>query len=628
MCGIVGIAALGAAPQPRPEQIAKMCRTLIHRGPDDEGVSVRDGVGLGNRRLTVIDPSGGRQPMENESGSVRVVQNGEIYNFRELRRELQLRGHSFRTDSDTEVIVRAYEEYGLDFPSYLNGMFAIALHDAKQRRLVLVRDHLGIKPLYYSLVAGQHLLWGSEIKALLAAGLQPPSLDVDALGQFLSWEYVPGRQTLLQNTHKLLPAEMLVADLTTGAMRRQSYWEIPEPDRTRQLSPADWEQCIDETITRCVQRQLVSDVPLGAFLSGGVDSSLVVSAMGPTKAFSIGFDDPSYNELAYAKQVADHLGVEQISRQVRPDVGSLFDTLMKSLDDPIGDSSIFPTFLISCLAREQVTVALSGDGGDELFGGYETYLAEKYAYWYQYLPQVARAKWFPSLTARLPPSATKKGPVNKLKRFVEGASHPEQIGHARWRMFASDALKQSLFTPAAASKLITPTGAHIQDLLAQAKDRPGLDKSLYVDVKSYLSDNCLVKVDRMSMATSLEVRVPLLDKELVELAFQIPPNLKVAGGNSKAILKRVAARHVPRSCVYRPKEGFSIPLKHWLGHEFRPIVEHYLAPGRIAGEGLFEFTTIDSLKQAHFAGQANHSHVLWSLIVFEAWKERWLDGVG
>lgn len=602
-----------------------MCSVLEHRGPDDQGIDIRDGVALGNRRLAVIDIAGGRQPVANESKTIRTIQNGEIYNFRELRRYLEGFGHQFRTNCDTEVIVHAYERFGLDFVLHLNGMFAIALHDGKKQKVILARDHLGIKPLYYSWVKNQYLIWGSEVKALLASGLLSPELDVDSLGQFLSWEYVPGCRTLMRNVHELQPAEMLVVDLPSATSEKRFYWDIPVPSKKTGIEPIEWEQRIDDKIQQCVRRQLVSDVPLGAFLSGGVDSSLVVAAMGSAKVFSIGFDDASYNELAYARRVADHLGAEQVSEILRPDVASLFETLIDYLDDPIGDFSVFPTYLISKIAREHVTVALSGDGGDELFGGYETYLAQKYAYWYQYLPDALRLKWLPALSSRLMPSPRKKGATNKFQRFIEGAAYPNALNHARWRIFASDQLKQELFTAEAAEQLVTPTGAHIESLFARANDRPSLDQSLYVDVKSYLSDNCLVKVDRMSMAVSLEVRVPLLDKDLVELAFEVPHQLKINGGNTKAILKRVAARHVPHDCAYRPKEGFSIPMKHWLRNEFLSIMEHYLAPRRIAEAGLFRFSTIEKLKREHLKGRANHSHVLWSLISFEAWKERWLN---
>jgi len=626
MCGIVGIAAYRGAPLPPGPVLEEMCHSLHHRGPDGQTLHIENGVALGNTRLAVIDIKGGQQPLFNESGTVRTVLNGEIYNFQELRYSLQKAGHVFRTRSDTEVVVHAYEQYGLDFVNNLNGMFSLALHDSEKQTLVLVRDHLGIKPLYYCEVDDRYLIWGSEIKSLLASRLLAPRLDLDALGQFLSWEYVPGRQTLFAGIRQLAPAERVVINLSDSTISTQTYWDIPDAITQTSLSARDWEEVVEAKIVESVKKQMVSDVPLGAFLSGGVDSSLVVAAMGDASTFSLGFEDASYNELHFASRVASHLGVRQHQEIVHSDVVELFDKLMFHLDDPIGDFSIFPTFLISKMARQHVTVALSGDGGDELFGGYENYLAERYAHWYQYLPAAIRKHFFPMLSNRIRPTELKKGATNKIKRFIEGAALPESLGHCRWRLFASDLLKDSLFTADARRELVTPTDDHIRALHARAADLPEQDRSLYVDVRSYLSDNCLVKVDRMSMANSLEVRVPLLDKNLVTLAFEVPPNLKVRGRETKWLLKRIAARHLPRDCVYRPKEGFSIPMKHWLGERFRPLLEDLLSPARIRGGGIFESSTIEQLKKEHLSGQANHSHILWSLMVYHAWEKRWLTG--
>lgn len=626
MCGITGIVAFGGAPLPPDAVLQAMCRTLDHRGPDDLSLDSKDGVALGNTRLAVIDVAGGRQPLFNETGSVRTVLNGEIYNFRELRRSLQNAGHVFRTACDTEVIVHAYEEYGLEFINELNGIFALALHDTQRQQVVLARDHMGVKPLYYATVDNKYVVWGSEIKALLASRLVSPQLDVDALGQFLSWEYVPGQQTLFNGIRQLAPAEAIVIDLKSSTSSTRKYWDILGAVTQRSRSAQEWEEEIGAKITASVQGQMISDVPLGAFLSGGIDSSLVVASMGDASTFSIGFDDPSYNELGYASRIAKHLGVRQSKEIIRSNVADLFDTLIYHLDDPIGDFSVFPTYLISKMAREHVTVALSGDGGDELFGGYETYVAQRYAHWYQYLPKPFTRGMLPALANRIPPARQKKGAINKLKRFIEGAALPESMNHARWRIFASDTLKGELFTPSAHAKLKTPTGQHIHDLFAKAAAMPELNRSLYVDTQSYLTDNCLLKVDRMSMANSLEVRVPLLDKELVEMAFDVPPNLKIRGAETKWLLKRIASRQLPKECIYRRKEGFSIPMKHWLGTRFRPILEEYLNPSAIRRDGIFEAPVIERLKQEHLAGPANHSHILWSLIVFHAWKERWLGG--
>lgn len=626
MCGITGVIALGGAPLPATQVLHAMCGTLQHRGPDDLSLDSKFGVALGNTRLAVIDVQGGRQPLYNESGSVRTVLNGEIYNFRELRKTLQNAGHVFRTASDTEVIVHAYEEYGPDFVNELNGIFALALHDHERQKVILARDHMGVKPLYYSLVDDNYLVWGSEIKALLASRLISPRLNVDALGQFLSWEYVPGRKTLFDGIHQLAPAEAIIIDLSSSKISTEKFWDIVDSITYRSRSAQDWEDEIAAKITASVKRQMVSDVPLGAFLSGGVDSSLVVASMGDASTFSIGFEDPSYNELGYATRIANHLGVRQSKRIIRSNIADLFQTLIYHLDDPIGDFSVFPTFLISQMARENVTVALSGDGGDELFGGYETYVAQRYARWYQYLPDWIRCAALPAIANRIRPARQKKGSVNKLKRFVEGAALPASMNHARWRIFASDELKGKLFTPSAAAELTTPTGQHIIDLYKHAASLPELNRSLYVDTQSYLADNCLVKVDRMSMANSLEVRVPLLDKELVTMAFDVPPNLKIHRNETKFLLKRIASRHLPKDCIYRRKEGFSIPMKHWLGTRFRPLLEEYLGESRLRRDGLFESSEIARLKHEHLAGSANHSHILWSLIVFHAWKDRWLGG--
>ena len=586
------------------------------------GGGLRDGVALGMRRLSIIDLAGGSQPIFNEDGTILCVFNGEIYNYKELRHDLELCGHRFTTHSDTEVIVHAYEEYGIDFPSRLNGMFAIALHDTSRQRVILARDHIGIKPLYYC-QQQDCLIFGSEIKVLLASKRIERRLDLDGLGQFLSWEYVPGAGTLLQGIQKLEAGHLIVIDRAGGEVHNQQYWDIPDHG-TKPLSAREWEERVDELLARCVRRQLVSDVPLGAFLSGGVDSSLVVAAMGEAETFSIGFDDPSYNELGWSQQVAEHLGVSHKTEVLAPDILQLFHQLLHFMDDPIGDFSIFPTYLVSRCARRDVTVALSGDGGDELFGGYESFVANLRAGQYKMIPSPLRTKFIEPLLRRLPPQDSKKGLINKAKRFVEGAAMPDHLGHCRWRLFVNEADRQQLFCEDALRQLQQPVDQHIRDLFAAASKRDPLNQCLYVDTKSYLCDNILTKVDRMSMAVSLETRVPFLDPELVELAFQIPPELKVAGNTTKILLKKVAARHIPQPCAFRAKEGFSIPIKHWLKSSLRPLMEELLSKERIEQENIFRWSTIDTLKKTHLAGTANNSHQLWSLIMFEGWRDRWL----
>ncbi len=626
MCGITGLVHFHQQAPIAMSRLRHMVETLHHRGPDEDGLAIHGGVAMGMRRLSIIDLSGGQQPIYNEDQTVWTVYNGEIYNFLELRHKLRAKGHVFRSNSDTEVIVHAYEEYGADFPTHLNGMFAIALHDMKNNRFMLVRDSIGIKPLYYAFTPS-HLIFGSEIKAILASDAVERELDMDALSEFLSWEYVPGEGTLIQAIRKLEPGHRLDLDLDRPVCQPQSYWDIPVYHGDRPVrSEAAWEALVDATVQQATRQQLISDVPLGAFLSGGVDSSLIAAAMGEAKTFSIGFDDPTYNELKWARRVANHLRVDHTDEIIRPKVGELFDHLMHFMDDPIGDFSIFPTYLVSSLARRHVTVVLSGDGGDELFGGYETYLAEGKAMQYQRLPALLRRRVIEPAIQSLSPTDKKKGLINKAKRFLEGLEHDAALSHTRWRLFVGETIRQQLFSPEALAQMTTPPGAHIAKLFQQVGDRGHLDRSLYVDVKSYLVDNCLTKVDRMSMAVSLETRVPFLDPAVVALAFQIPEALKTTRSQTKVLLKRVATRHVPRECVYRPKEGFSIPIKHWLNSEFRPLVDRLLQPEVIRQDGLFQVDTIERLKREHRANLANHSHTLWGLVVFHAWKEKWLEG--
>jgi len=621
MCGIAGIAAWRGKP-PAREDVTRMCDAMVHRGPDDAGYLVEDAVALGMRRLSIIDLAGGHQPIFNEDGTVAVFYNGEIYNYLELRAELEAKGHRFATNSDTEVIVHLWEEEGVEFPRRLNGMFAIALYDRAKERLMLVRDHVGIKPLYYAL-GPDGIVFGSEVKVVLASGRVGRTLDVDALGQYLSWEYVPGAGTLLREVRRLEPARSLEIDLTSGRTTIRRYWSPLGPAGSEPArSDGEWEEEVEAAVKKAVRRQLMSDVPLGAFLSGGVDSSLVVAEMGTAQTFSIGFDDPSYDETRWSRRVADHLKVNHEIEIIRPEVGDLFAHLMQFQDDPIGDFSIFPTYLVSRLASKHVKVVLSGDGGDELFGGYETFLAEQKSLAWSRLPAWLRHGVMEPVIGALPPTAAKKGLVNKAKRFVEGARLDPAWGHARWRVFCDERVRGALLTPGARANVRTDIGAHIVALREEAAGRDDRDQALYVDFGSYLVDNCLTKVDRMSMACSIEARVPLLDKDVAELAFRLPSRLKYDGSHTKILLKRVAARHVPRECVYRAKQGFSIPIKNWLKEELRPVAEQYLAPQRLAREGLFDPSVVGRLWQEHLDNRANHSHLLWALLVFEQWRDR------
>ncbi len=626
MCGITGYAAFSGFKVIDSNLLEKMVNIIYHRGPDESGSDIRGSVAMGMRRLSIIDLSGGHQPIYNEDKTVWTVFNGEIYNFKDFRSQLQAKGHIFKTNTDTEVIVHGYEEYGSGFLKYLNGMFAIAVHDTKKNKLLLARDHIGIKPLYYTF-NNRRIIFGSEIKSILLSKEVNSKLDIDALGEFLSWEYVPGRATLIKEIKKLEPGHFIEIDLNNPICEPKMYWDIPFYEAQHNHSTIDeWLEKIDAQLKKSTQMQLISDVPLGAFLSGGVDSSLIVSAMGEAKTFSIGFDDPTYNELKWARKVADHLGVNHKDEIIKPDVLELFEHLMFFLDDPIGDFSIFPTYLVSRLARKHVTVALSGDGGDELFGGYETYLAQHKAKIFSRIPAFIRKGIIETAINNVKPTAKKKGFINKAKRFVEGTYHDDELSHARWRIFVGEEMRRNLFSETALKDMISPPSQHIEKLFKQAGNRGELNRSLYVDVKSYLCDNILTKVDRMSMAVSLEARVPYLDPDLVSLAFQVPEKFKVTSKDTKVILKKLASKYVPDECVYRPKEGFSIPIKNWLTNEFRSLMEDLLNQNKIKQDGIFNPGAVEQLKSEHLNGTANHSHILWAMIVFQDWKKRWLEG--
>lgn len=625
MCGIAGIVEL-AGDQPDLRVLHQMCGVLAHRGPDDKGVDVHGAVGLVSTRLAVIDVADGHQPYANEDGSIRAVFNGEIYNFRELRAKLEARGHCFASGADGEVIVHLWEEDGPGALSRLDGMFALAVHDDRTGHVWLARDRIGIKPLFAA-VSATRVLFGSEIKAILAGGIDRSPGHV-ALDEFLAWEYVPAPRTLFQAVEKVEAGGLLRIDLANAAIERRRWWQLDVEKCAAEAGTSTVDRDalvgkVDATLARAVRTQLISDVPLGAFLSGGVDSSIIAANMPNPTTFSIGFDDPSYDELRWARRVAEHLGTRHHTQVLKTEAGDLFDRLMHFMEDPIADVSIFPTFLVSRLARDHVTVALSGDGGDELFGGYETYVAQEASRLWHRCPAFVRRAAVHGL-ARSRPRPAKKGLCNSARRFAQGVTGDRRLEHARWRLFLSSELRRQLYTDEFRSDLPDDVGAHVLSLFEEADSLPPTGRRLYVDMRSYLVDNCLVKVDRMSMACSLEVRVPFLDRRVVELAFGLPDAMKVHGRVTKPLLKQVAMKHVPADCVMRPKEGFSIPMKHWLRGELRPLVEDLLSADRLRAEGRFRVPTVERLKREHFEGTENHSHLLWALLVFQDWRDRWV----
>lgn len=625
MCGITGIIYHDQYRSVNIEDLKRMCDSMIHRGPDDEGFFVDRNAGLGMRRLNIIDLVTGHQPISNEDGRIWIVFNGEIYNYPDLRKGLEERGHKFSTNTDTETIVHAYEEYGEDCVTKLNGMFAFAIWDRRNRKLILSRDRLGVKPLYYFL--DDHcIVFGSELKAILEYREIPREIDFEALDSFLTLEYIPAPLSIFKGIKKLLPGHTLV--LQDGKVSIDRYWDL----RFERLegSEEDLSQALYDLLKDAVRMRLISDVPLGAFLSGGIDSSTVVCMMSeimdrPVKTFSIGFDDSSYNELKYARVVARHFGTDHHELTIQSDVVNLVECLVRYLDEPLADVSIFPTYLVSQLARRNVTVVLTGDGGDELFAGYEWYIAEKIERYYHKLPATVRDSWIPQVINSIPPSRRKKGLLNKLKRFVEGSVLPESLQHFRWSIFMTEEKKRDLYSEEfkrsvdgmdASSRLIA--------YLKTVEEADALWQQQFTDIKTYLVDDILFKVDRMSMGNSLEARTPFLDYRVVEFAAGLPSHLKLNGLKTKYLLKQCMALKLPPEIINRKKEGFSIPMKNWLKQELHQLMQDVLSPERIKKGGLFNVPYIEKLKSEHLKGIANHSHQLWSLMVFEIWKDIFL----
>jgi asparagine synthase (glutamine-hydrolysing) len=625
MCGIAGYWNLRSGRPAEAEVLAAMTGTLTHRGPDEDGFFLDGPVGLGNRRLQVVDPAGGHQPMANEDGTVQVVYNGEIYNHAELRAELVRLGHRFRTRSDTEAIVHAYEEWGPRCVRRFNGMFAFALWDRPRQRLLLARDRLGIKPLYYHLGA-DGVTFGSELKAVVAAPWVPLDWDMEAVDDFLTYEFVPAPRSIVAGIAKLPAATWLLLDAgrPDAPIAPHRYWHLESAQHPAPGDPEEAAAGLRDRLGTAIRRRLMADVPLGAFLSGGIDSSIVVGMMSTAAAapltFSLGFDDRSYDELHHARTVATHFRTRHREARVTPDVVTMAGELAEFYDEPFADVSAFPTWLLSTLARQEVTVALSGDGGDELFAGYDHYRAHR---WAHRLRHVARTRGWAAvdrLLERVPPTAAKKGIVNKAKRFAEGIRRPEDLEHARWLVFWDAAERRDLYSEdATAAVRGRDCFAWYRSLLQEGADRgfTGLQRQLYSDIRGYLADDILVKVDRASMATSLEVRVPFLDHEVVEYAMAIPDRWKLRRGQSKWILKQAFAPMLPPAIGRRAKQGFSMPMKNWLRGPLQPMMRDLLAPDRLRERGWFKTSEVGRLVEEHVRGSHNHAHRIWCLMALE-----------
>jgi len=633
MCGIYGIVELTEHRKPREEMLASMGEVVVHRGPDDFGHYCANGIALGMRRLSIIDIAGGRQPISNEDKTIWVICNGEIYNFKELRAQLEARGHVFACNSDTEVLVHLYEEEGLNLFPRLRGMFAFALWDSRRSRLVLARDRLGKKPLYI-LKESHRLLFASELKSILEVSHAERALNFPALEEYLALGYVPAPWTLLKGVEKLLPGHYMVVD--RDGVRRQQYWDVPAgPEEQR--SEQDWIERVREKLLESVRIRLVSDAPLGAFLSGGIDSSAIVAAMSrltgqPVKTYSIGFDgeDRFYNELPYARIVAKAFATDHHEIIVRPEIANLLPTLLWHLEEPLADSAFVTTYLVSRLAGQSVKVILSGVGGDELFGGYRRYLGAGLQQYYRWLPNVVRTRWLPGLISALPQDrhSALKNYIRYADAFVNSAALDPVQRYMRYSTIFSRGEQQQLFK-SGLSRGTAGATPFTSTVMAQYFERHpglgGLNQLIYVDLKTSLADDLLALTDKMTMAASLECRAPFVDQELVDLSTRIPGSLKIRGFRMKYLLKEVVRPWLPPEILNRRKRGFGAPMGAWIRSALAPLIEALLSEEQVRRRGLFNAAFIRGLITRHRAQRADYTDHLLTLINFELWCRIFLD---
>jgi len=627
VCGIAGVVgkpgdAIDAADV--KADVHRMCQTIVHRGPDDEGIYAHGPVGLGMRRLSIIDLAGGKQPIHNEDRTVWVVFNGEIYNFPELRRELEGRGHQFYTHSDTEVIVHLYEEMGADCVKKLRGMFAIALYDEKQHSLLLARDRLGKKPLHYALHQGR-LLFGSEIKTILALHPELAEVDSEGLLQYFYFGYIPDPHTAFQHIRKLPAGHVM--EFRAGEIKIRQYWDVPEYGTHPPISEEECLVELERRLEEAVRIRLISDVPLGALLSGGVDSSIIVALMArtsakPVKTFSIGFRAEQFNEAEYARMVAERFGTEHHELILEPDLEETLTYLSGMMEEPFGDSSMLPTYYVSRMARRQVTVALSGDGGDELFAGYDRYLVAMERPKFDPLPRWLGPIYRDRIHGLIPAGMYGKNlawnaSLNDRDRYLDGIS-----------FFPALHRERELFTPEfleSAGRLPDPL-LEWQRLYDGAPAHDRLSRLLYLDTKTYLNGDILAKVDRMSMATSLEVRVPMLDHELLEWVTSLPVELKFRNGVRKHILKKLAERlGIPSALLHRKKQGFQLPLVEWMRNEVKTKFWGILLEPRTLDRGYFKPQAVRAMIDEHVRGRRNRSGMLWRMLVLELWHRNFME---
>ena len=627
MCGITGWANVDSQVPKKfgdEEQLRSMCEKIVHRGPDSEGIWIGNGVALGMRRLAIIDLKFGDQPVWNREKTVVAIMNGEIYNFREIRKNLEQKGYKFHTESDTEILPNLYEEYGESFVNHLNGMFAIAIWDAKKEKLLLARDRFGQKPLYYG-VFDNKLFFASEIKALLAHEEIQREIDPEALNQYLSYDYVPAPLSIYKGIKKLPAAHTLI--WSKGEINISEYWKLSFKKIEKQPSIKEAAQQLRDIISDSVNMRLVSDVPLGVLLSGGIDSSTIAAfaqrhTSKKIKTFSIGFDEDSFDESKYAREVANHLGTEHFEEKLSVKTAqNLISEIGKWLDEPLADASLIPTYLLSKFVRKNVTVALGGDGGDEIFAGYPMYFGHKVSNIYKTIPKFIRAGIIEPIVNKLPTKTDNLSFDYKVKRFVSSANYDQIAQHHSWfGSFTKDG-KSKLFSEEFKRATNADVYENARKLLGANDAENYIEQMQFLDMKYYLAEDILTKVDRASMAVSLEVRAPFLDHRIAEYAASLPANYKLNGNVTKYVLKKAVRDLLPKSIIKRPKKGFGVPIAKWLKGSLNPLMHETLSAERLKKQNLFNEKYVRSLINEHELGSVNNYKQLWTLIVFQLWYE-------
>jgi asparagine synthase (glutamine-hydrolysing) len=626
MCGIVGIVRSDKSDVDQA-LLARMCAAIRHRGPDEDGFYVNGAVGLGMRRLAIIDLKSGQQPIHNRDRTAWIVFNGEIYNYRELREQLEKLGHTFYTNSDTEAIVHAYDQYGADCPKHLRGMFAFAIWDERTEELFLARDRVGKKPLLYADVNGQ-FIFGSEFSALLLHPGISKEVDTEAINHYLSFMCVPAPLTAYRAIRKLEPGHSL--RWRKGEIKIERYWQ-PDFSKKVDLSEQEAGERAIAILRDAVKVRLMSEVPLGAFLSGGIDSSAVVALMSeesstPVKTFSIGFEEQDFSELHHARRVAEHVGADHHEFIVRPDALEVLPILVEHYGEPYADSSAIPTYYVARETRKYVTVALNGDGGDESFAGYERYAAMRLAERYRRIPAVLRETVMRQAIELMPSSPTKRSRIRDVKRFIEAASLPKVERYLRWVSTFDARAKQDLYSEEFARQTESASAANLLNpWFARANGSGIVDAALLTDIMTYLPNDLLVKVDIATMANSLEARSPFLDHHVMEFAASLPEKFKLRGLTTKYLLKKILKQLLPAENLDRRKMGFGIPIGHWFRGELQPFLRETLLREASLQRGLFKPEAVKQLVELHTRGERDYSHQLWTLLMLELWFQRFID---